>query len=376
MKKLTSILLILVIVFSIVACGTKEKSDSSDTKEKGEERETETEEKSEDAEKDEANAKDEGNGEAKRIGLVQINNTNSYYIGASEAFHKGANDLGIELDEQFAENSLEEEISIIENFIELGYDMIIADPQDAEALEDVFQKGKDAGVIMVSLRSPMENADYNCLINHYNGFYGSAIACFEALEGKGDVLLMQGQVGHEASDSRTEAFYDVLELYPDINLLDTQPCDWDPAKAVDVVDSWLSKYEHIDAILSETDGATPAIVNAVENAQRLNEIKIAGNDGEKEMLEAMLEGKVIAEAFFGSQRDGYHCMVYADAILRGVEVEKEVYLPLYACCDPELQDLIKKNQPALLDKVSLCTPEEAMEMITDYSSEFVGMYDK
>ncbi|WP_186566065.1 sugar ABC transporter substrate-binding protein [Lawsonibacter celer] len=311
---------------------------------------------------------------AKKIGLVQINTTNSYYVGASEAFHKGAEDFGYELDEQFAENSLEEEISIIENFIELGYDMIIADPQDAEALEDVFQKGRDAGVIMVSLRSPMANADYNCLINHYNGFYGSAVACFEALGGEGKVLLMQGQVGHEASDSRTEAFYDVLELYPNIELLDTQPCDWDPAKAVNIVDSWLAKYEQIDAILCETDGATPAVVNAVENAGRLDEILIAGNDGEKECLEYMVDGKVVSEAFFCSQRDGYHCMAYADAILRGVEVEKTVYLPLYACCSEEIQDLITANQPDTWDIIGGCTPEEALAMVADYSSEFVGMY--
>lgn len=161
---------------------------------------------------------------AKKIGLVQINTTNSYYVGASEAFHKGAEDFGYELDEQFAENSLEEEISIIENFIELGYDMIIADPQDAEALEDVFQKGRDAGVIMVSLRSPMANADYNCLINHYNGFYGSAVACFEALGGEGKVLLMQGQVGHEASDSRTEPSMTCWSCIP------TSSC-WTPSPA-------------------------------------------------------------------------------------------------------------------------------------------------
>lgn len=313
---------------------------------------------------------------AKTIGLVQINNTNSYYVGASEAFHKGAADFGYELDEQFAQNSLENEISIIENFIQLGYDMIIADPQDADALEDVFQKGKEAGIIMLSLRSPMENADYNCLINHYNGFYGSTVACFEALGGKGQVLLMEGQVGHEASDSRTEAFYDVLELYPDIEVLDSQPCDWDPAKAVDIVDNWLVKYEHIDAILCETDGATPAVVNAVTNADRLDEIMIAGNDGEKECLEYMLEGKVVSEAFFCSYRDGYHCMVYADAILRGVDVAKTVYLPLYACCSTEIQELILKNQPSMLDLLGMCTPEEGLAKIVDYSSEFVGMYDK
>lgn len=322
-----------------------------------------------------ANSTPNAGNTTKKIGLVQINTTNSYYVGASEAFHKAANDFGYELDEQFAENSLEEEISIIENFIELGYDMIIADPQDAEALEDVFQKGRDAGIIMLSLRSPMENADYNCLINHYNGFYGTTVACFEALGGEGKVLLMQGQVGHEASDSRTAAFYDVLKLYPNIELLDTQPCDWDPAKAVDVVDSWLVKYEHIDAILCETDGATPAVLNAVENAGRLDEILIAGNDGEKECIEYMQEGKVVSEAFFCSQRDGYFCMVYADAILRGIEVDTTVYLPLYACCSTDIQALITANQPSMLDLLGMCTPEQALAMISDYSAEFVGMFD-
>lgn len=315
-------------------------------------------------------------GGKKKIGLVQINNTNSYYVGASEAFHKGAADFGYELDEQFAENDLDNEISLIENFITLGYDMIIADPQDAEALEDVFQKGKDAGIIMVALRSPMKNADYNCLINHYAGFYGSAMACFEALGGKGDILLLQGQVGHEASDSRTKAFYEVLEKYPEINLLDTQPCDWDPAKAVDIVDNWLAKYEHIDAILTETDGATPAVVNAVTNADRLGEIIIAGNDGEKECIDYMVEGKIVSEAFFCSQRDGYNCMAYADAILRGVDVEKTVYLPLYACCSKEIQEKIKANHPEMLDIIGMCTPEEALEMMADYSKEFIGLYDK
>lgn len=312
----------------------------------------------------------------KKIGLVQINNTNSYYIGASEAFHKGAKDFGYELDEQFAENSLDEEIAIIENFITLGYDMIIADPQDAEALEDVFEKGKAAGIIMVALRSPMTNADYNCLISHYNGFYGSAMACFEALGGKDQILLMQGQVGHEASDSRTKAFYDVLAQYPDIELLDTQPCDWDPAKAVDIVDNWLAKYEHIDAILTETDGATPAVVNAVTNAGRLSEILIAGNDGEKECIDYMVDGAIVSEAFFCSQRDGYNCMAYCDAILRGVDVEKTAYLPLYACCSPEIQEKIMANHPEMLEIIGMCTPEEALAMIADYSSEFVGLYDK
>ena len=57
-------------------------------------------------------------------------------------------------------------------------------------------------------------------------------------------------------------------------------------------------------------------------------------------------------------------------------MEKTVYLPLYACCSKEVQELITKNQPAMLDLIGMCTAEEGLAKIVDYSSEFVGMYDK
>ena len=303
-------------------------------------------------------------GAKKKIGLVQINFTNPYYTGASEAFPEAADYFGYELVEQSAEN-------IIEKYIEMGVDMIIADPQDAAALEEVFQRANDAGIPTIALRSPVSTSPYNCLIDHYYGFNGVTYAVCEALGGKGKVLQMQGQIGHEASDSRTKGFEEAISHYPDIEILDSQPCDWDPTKAVAVVENWLTQYDQVDAILSQTDGATPAIVTAVESAGRLNDIKIAGNDGELECLEDMVEGKIMAEAFFSSQRDGYHCMAYADAILRGDKVESTVYLPLYIVCSQEIQSLIKKNVEA---EFNMCTPEEAIDKQQNYAQEFQNYY--
>lgn len=322
-----------------------------------------------------SNAEGTKEGAKKTIGLVQINFTNPYYIGASEAFEEAAKDLGYELINQSAENSIEKEIEIIENYIEMGVDCIIADPQDAKALVSIFNKAVDAGIPTIALRSPVDTGKktYNCVIDHYIGFKGVAYAVAESLGGKGEVLLMQGQIGHEASDSRQKGFDEAMANYPGIKVLDQQPCDWDPAKAVAIVENWLTKYEKIDCILSMTDGATPAIVNAVEKAGRMDEIKIAGNDGEMECLEYMVDGKVMAEAFFSSYRDGYHCMVYADAILRGKTVPNTVYLPLVLTCSPELQAKIKAN---VKDEFLMATPEEAIKMSTNYAQEFKGYYDK
>jgi ABC-type sugar transport system substrate-binding protein len=370
MKKVFAVLISMIFVLSLVACGGKDTADDK----KGLDSKTTESKKTEDTKNESQTNAQKTSSETgtKKIGLVQINNTNSYYIGASQAFHEAAEYFGYTLDEQFCENSLENEISIIENFIELKYDVIIADPQDAEALEDVFQRGKDAGIIMVALRSPMENADYNCLINHYNGFYGATIAGCELIGGKGKVLLLEGQIGHEASDSRTKAFFDVLEKYPDVEVVDQQPCDWDPTKATNIVESWVTKYgDSVDAIFCETDGATPSVVNAISNAGLTGKVHVIGNDGEVECLEYMTQGLIDVEAFFSSLRDGYNCMVYVDAILRGVNVEKTVYLPLYTVCSEELQAKVTAFDP----NVKVCSPEEALDKTKNYDKEFLGLYD-
>ena len=369
MKKMVAVVVSLIFAFSLVACGGNNAANDN----KGSEDKATVAPAASQAAETPAASQDTSATSGKKVGLVQINNTNSYYIGASKAFHEGAEKYGITLDEQFCENSLEKEISIIENFIELKYDVIIADPQDAEALEDVFQKGKDAGIKMVALRSPMKNADYNCLISHYDGFYGATIAGCELIGGKGKVLLLEGQIGHEASDSRTKAFKEVVAKYPDIEVVDQQPCDWDPTKATNIVESWVTEYgDSVDAIFCETDGATPSVVNAIANAGLTGKVHVIGNDGENECLENMKEGLIDVEAFFGSVRDGANCMAYVDAILRGVDVEKTVYLPLYTACSKELQAKVTAVDP----KVNVCTPEEALDKAANYNDEFVGAYDK
>ncbi len=370
MKKRTLAILIACImgiglVFSGCSSSLEETASESATTAVSEEADASTSE--------EASAATSEDGDMKTIGIVQINFTNPYYIGATESFEEAAANLGYEVIIQSAENSIEEEIALIENFIEMDVDCIIADPQDADALVDVFERAADAGILTIALRSPVDTGGktYNCLINHYEGFLGVSYAVAEDLDGEGDVLLMQGQIGHEASDSRQKGFDEAMANYPNINVLDEQPCDWDPSKAVAVVENWLAQYGQIDCILSMTDGATPAIVNAVEAAGRLDEIKIAGNDGEMECLEYMVDGKIMAEALLSSYRDAYHCMVYADALLRGLDVPETVYLPIVLVCSEEIQTSIEENVD---HEFLMATPEEAIEISNNYVDEFTGYY--
>lgn len=313
-------------------------------------------------------------GAKKKIGVVEINFTNPFYIGWKEAAEEAAAELGYEITVQSAENSIENEISQIENFIELGVDCIIADPQDAGALVDVFKKAADAGIVVIGLNSPVDTggATYNCVIDHYTGFKGVTYAIAESLGGKGSVCLIQGQVGHEASDSREKGFYDALKNYPDIVVEDVQPCDWDVSKGVSIIENWMVKYPDVNAILCMTDGVTPSLVDSVDTQGRLDKTILAGNDGEVECLELMQEGKLAADYLISSYRDGYHAIVYADAIMRGKDVERDVVLPGYVICSDELAEKIRA---AGFTEMECINPDKAMELAKDYAGEFKGYYD-
>ena len=322
-----------------------------------------------------AGGEKEASGEKKKIGVVEINFTNPFYIGWKEAAEEAAAELGYEITVQSAENSIENEISQIENFIELGVDCIIADPQDAGALVEVFKKAADAGIVVIGLNSPVDTggATYNCIIDHYTGFKGVTYAIAEGLEGKGSVCLIQGQVGHEASDSREKGFNDALKDYPDIEVLDVQPCDWDVSKGVSIIENWMVKYPDVNAILCMTDGVTPSLVNAVETEGRLDKILLAGNDAEMECLELMVEGKMSADYLISSYRDGWHAISYADAIMRGLDVERDAVLPGYVVCSEELAAKVKA---AGFTEMECITPEKAIELSENYADEFRGYFDK
>lgn len=370
MKKTVLVALVMLLVFSLVMIGCTANIEESAATPSSEAASV----KPSDAGEQPAEASQEASAEKKKVGIVQPDFTSPYYQSAAQVWDEAAEVYGLEVIKQSADGSLENEISIIENFIEMGVDAIIEDPMDADAVKDVVQRAVDAGIIVVSLRSPtFADGNYNCIIDNYYAMNGVAYAAFEALGGKGDVVYMQGMVGHECSESREAGFMEALSHYPDINLMDVQPCDWDPTKATTVTESWLAKYDKIDCIFGCTDSATPSILNAVKQAGRMDEIMVTGCDGEKPMLEEQLQGNVVSNALYGSTRDAFLSITCVDALLRGIEIPETVVIPTYIVCSKEQQANLAANVETPWPLVA--TPEEAIAMTQNYKEEFMGYFE-
>ena len=369
-KRIVAFLVCAAMIGSLLAgCGNGEKGNTSDSTVEN------VSGTSEQGEKDDSTASGESKGS---IGWIMINLTNSFYVSAVEAAQKAADELGYELIVRDCGGSLETEIDMIENFIEMDVDVICADFVNAEGLADACKKADDAGIKMISLFNSIDTGyNYSVAYDHYTGFKAATIAACEALEGEGQVVYMHGGIGNWAGDERTRGFEDAVADYPGIEVLSTQSCNWDPATGVSIAQTWLTQYDHIDAMFCMTDGVTPSLIELIADAGRTDEILLVGNDGETPVLEQMnTEGcNVGADALLSSLRGGYLAVLCADQLIQGNEIEKTTWIPVSLVVSDKVMEVLE-NSDADLSFIDVLTAEEGLEVANNYQNEFKDYFSE
>lgn len=269
MKKRLVLALVMGMVSSCMACGSSGADTASGTA-------------SETASNAEELSGTEGavSGDKIVIGYAVNNYTNPYYFGIMDGGNIAAEELGCEVVWKSCENSIEEEISIIENFIESDVDVICMDPVDAGALVDVINKAGEAGIPVVTFNNILDGVD--CWAYTPNTVVeASHIAEMMCayLGYEGNICILQEQPGNQSSDSIENAYRDVMAKYEGIEIIGEQITNWDPDKALEITQTWLSTLNDIDAIITVSGNSAASAAQAIEAVGKTGEIGIFSVDG-------------------------------------------------------------------------------------------------
>jgi ribose transport system substrate-binding protein len=178
------------------------------------------------------------------------------------------------------------------------------------------QKMIDAGIPVIdmdTLIAPLEQINVHSFLAPNNEFMGASItqALCSAIKGKGKIIMTQGALGHTGAQGRAKGFQSVVKQYPDIEVLDTQPADWDVSKAARLWETYLTKYPQIDAAFFHNDDMALAAYNIMKAHNRTN-ILIAGVDAMPPAISAVAEGRMYATVRNPS------CRIHGGAIIAGV----------------------------------------------------------
>ncbi len=146
-----------------------------------------------------------------------------------------------------------------------------------------------------------------------NEFMGASVtqALANAIGGKGKVIMTQGALGHTGAQGRAKGFNSVIKQFPNIEVLDTQPADWDVSKTARLWETYLTKYPQIDAAFFHNDDMALAAYNIMKAHNRTN-ILIGGVDAMPPAIQAVSEGRMFATVRNPS------CRIHGGAIVAGV----------------------------------------------------------
>lgn len=360
MKKAMSLLLVLAMMVALLAgCGSGS-SDSSPS--------DDADAATSDAANPDADGEDEGDGDSKFVfGAAMYDLTNTFYVNMMNAGNEAAEDYGVEVIWKSAEGSLDNEISIIENFIQQGVDCILIDPIDAEGIKSVINEAGEAGIPCITMGNLVDTEyNYNTLYNDYEDSYVIAKIIAESVGGEGTVGLVYGSSGNYCSDQRQAGFEAGIGEYPNITLV-SQPGEFDADTGMTVAADMITAYPDIVAIHSISDSQSYGVLQAIQAADKSDDVMLTSYDGEQEASDYVGSGEFALTLLTGSKRVGYWNVKVAYEICSGETVETKEYLSSYFVIGDTLAE--KVEGWGLLDAGRILNPAGGREMFDEYRAD-------
>ncbi|WP_263769921.1 sugar ABC transporter substrate-binding protein [Propionivibrio soli] len=220
-----------------------------------------------------------------------------------------------------AQMKAEIQVTMMDDFINQGYNAIILQPIDAAALTASVKKAEGKGIPVITLNTDTKLPHAACVTMDDEGagyLVGEQIG--KALSGKGNVAIIQSPPGAQAGVEREKGFRAAMaKLFPEIKIVGAQNGQWNKDKAIEIMNSFLQVNKDLDAVFAVNDNMAEGAMIAAESAGRLNKVKIWGFNGQKSTLTLIEQGKITGTAYTNAYNQGATAAKYALDMLSGAK---------------------------------------------------------
>jgi len=262
----------------------------------------------------------------------------------ADALIAACEEMGFKYQHLDAAFDVNTQISQAETLITNQVDGIIIVPVDASGSVPALDKISDAGIPCVVANMLIDSDKYLAYVGSDDTSVGEDITnwIIDKLEGKGNVVVMQGQLGCSAEMQRTEGIQNVLNENPDINVLEMQTANWSRAEAMALMENWLTTHgDKIDAVIAENDEMAIGAMQAVEAQNLDKKIWIIGVDGLVDAINAIKDGTMDCTFLQNASGQARGAVETMAKILNGEQYEKEVWIPFQEINADNVDEFIK-----------------------------------
>jgi inositol transport system substrate-binding protein len=217
-----------------------------------------------------------------------------------------------------------------ENLIVRGVDTVIMIPVDASASNAAAQRIVDAGIPLITLNSRIKDQELAVTYVGSDTVESGEFLMKEManrLDGEGRIAVIQGQMGHEAQVLRMEGINNILDEYPDIEVVANQSAEWFRDEGVNVTENILQSVQDLDAIIAHNDEMAIGAYIAAKDMGKADDLLIAGIDATPEALDYIEEGKLAYSVFQDAKGQGRAAIHAAADLLSGEKLPEQIMVP-------------------------------------------------
>lgn len=268
-----------------------------------------------------------------------------------------------------ANDNNEKQIADIKYFADNGFDIIIAAPNEADAITPVITEVYRKGIPVIVFDRDVNGNNYTARIGTDNEGIGRAAGQYAVhllapLHGSPRAIELYGLPGSSPAAGRHVGFTNEFTRGGG-KIVATGYANWNQSDAERVADSLLTLHPDVDLIFAHNDRMAIG-ASIVARRKGLDNIKIIGIDAAPEIGIRAVADSVI-DATFLYPTEGHRLVKTALAILKGEPYEKETLLPVSSAVDLSNADILLLQNQSLLQETAKM--KELKTRIDDYWSK-------
>jgi ribose transport system substrate-binding protein len=214
------------------------------------------------------------------IGITQNNaGVDSYETTYEQTISAYAKSLGVNIVLLDPEGDPAKQSSQIQDLIAQHVNVMVVWPTNAKAVVPALRQANRAGIPIVITNSQVDPSGVKYTLS-YSGpdtvgegrIAGKLMQ--QALNGHGNVVIINGKPGYSTAIDREKGFLDVIKTTPGITVLAAQPADWDREKAQSVMENFITRFgSKIDGVYAADDNMGAGALNAIRAAVQEGKLK-------------------------------------------------------------------------------------------------------
>ncbi|MGI6688878.1 MAG: ABC transporter substrate-binding protein [Christensenellales bacterium] len=246
-----------------------------------------------------------------------------------------------------AQQKQENQVRALRNFISQNVDYILFTGVVSTGWDEVLKEVNEAEIPLVLLDRMPDNIDDIQYAAAFGGDFveeGRRMALWTVnyLKKLGreneevNVVILEGTTGADAATGRQEGITEILKDYPNLKVIASQTGNFTRAEGQAVMESFLKAHDKIDVLLAHNDdmalGAIESIKAAGKNPGK--DIIIVGCDAPKTAFDAVIAGEMNA-TIECTPLYGPFVVDALKKLIDGQDLGREVIHPEESCFDAE-----------------------------------------